>query len=84
LKHGCSGGGWAEVPDLTNVTTRQQVAQSVIDTYPGPDELIANYTNQLWALRDRVQPTDLLVMPMKTTKQITIGTGNRRLRVPRD
>ena len=73
LKHGCSGGGWAEVPDLTNVTTREQVAQIVVDTYPGSDALIANYTGQLWALRGRVQPRDLLVMPMKTTKQIAIG-----------
>jgi restriction system protein len=73
LKQGCSGGGWAEVPDLTNVTTREQVAQIVLDTYPGSDALIANYTGQLWALRGRVQPGDLLVMPMKTTKQIAIG-----------
>jgi restriction system protein len=73
LKHGCSGGGWAEVPDLSNVATREQVAQIVIDTYPGSDALIANYTGQLWALRGRVQPGDLLVMPMKTTKQIAIG-----------
>ena len=57
LKHGCSGRSWAEVPDLTNVTTRQQVAQIVIDTYPGSDALIANYTGQLWALRDRSSPT---------------------------
>jgi len=37
-------GGWAEVSDLTNVATREQVAQIVIDTYPGSDALIANYT----------------------------------------
>lgn len=73
LQHGCSGGGWAEVPDLTNATTRDQVAQIVTDTYPGPDALIANYTGQLWALRGRVRSGDLLVMPMKTTKQIAIG-----------
>jgi len=66
-------GGWAEVSDLTNVATREQVAQIVIDTYPGSDALIANYTGQLWAPRGRVQPGDLLVMPMKTTKQIAIG-----------
>jgi hypothetical protein len=73
LKHGCSGDGWAEVPDLTNVTTRDQVVQIITDTYPGSDALIANYTGQLWVLRGRVQPGDLLVMPMKTTRQIAIG-----------
>jgi restriction system protein len=73
LNHGYSGGGWEEAPDLTNATTRDQIAEIVTDTYPGSDALIANYTGQLWALRGRVQPGDLLVMPMKTTKQIAIG-----------
>jgi hypothetical protein len=71
----CSGGGWAEVPDLSNSTTREQVAQIVIDAYPGGSALTANYTGtgQLWALRNRIKPGDLLVIPMKTTKQITVG-----------
>jgi restriction system protein len=73
LTHGYSGGGWAEVPDLTDATTREQVAQIVADTYSGSHGLIANYTGQVWALRGRVQPGDLLVMPMKTTKQIALG-----------
>ncbi len=64
LRNNCSGGGWAEVPDLSNSTTREQVARVVADTYPGSsDALIANYTGQLWALRGRIQPGDLLVMP---------------------
>lgn len=74
LRNNCSGGGWAEIPDLSKSTTREQVAQVVADTYPGSsDPLIANYTGQLWALRGRIQPGDLLVMPMKTTKQIAMG-----------
>jgi restriction system protein len=73
LKHDCSGGGWADVPDLSSAATRDQVAQIVTETFPGSAALIANYTGQLWALRGRVRPGDLLVMPMKTTKQIAIG-----------
>jgi restriction system protein len=74
LRNNCSGGGWAEVSDLSNSTTREQVAQIVTNTYTGSsDVLIANYTGQLWALRGRIQLGDLLVMPMKTTKQIAIG-----------
>jgi restriction system protein len=56
LTHGYSGGGWAELPDLTNATTREQVAQIVTDTYPGPDAMIANYAGQVWALRGRIHP----------------------------
>jgi restriction system protein len=73
LENGYSGGGWAEVPDLTSATVRDQIARIVTSTYPGSDALIANYTGQLWALRGRVQPGDLLVMPMKTTKKVAIG-----------
>ena len=73
LRRGCSGGGWAEVPDLTAATAREQVARIVADTYAGSAALVANYTGQLWALRGRIRPGDLLVMPMKTTKQIAIG-----------
>jgi restriction system protein len=74
IRNSYSGGGWHEVPDLSNSTTREHVAQVVTDTYSGSsDALIANYTGQLWALRGRIQPGDLLVMPMKTTKQIAIG-----------
>jgi restriction system protein len=35
--------------------------------------VIANYTGQIWAMRGRVAQGDLLVMPLKTTKQIAIG-----------
>jgi restriction system protein len=35
--------------------------------------VVANYTGQIWAMRGRVAQGDLLVMPLKTTKQIAIG-----------
>jgi len=74
LENRCSGGGWWEVPDLTPYTTRGEVAQVVADSFSGAaDGKIANFSGQLWALRDRIQPGDLLVMPLKTTKQIAIG-----------
>jgi restriction system protein len=34
---------------------------------------ITNYAGQLWALRGRIEPGDVMVMPMKTTKQIALG-----------
>jgi restriction system protein len=46
----------------------------VADTFPGAaDGKVANFSGQLWALRGRIQLGDLLVMPLKTTKQIAIG-----------
>src|SRR5437763_4616123 len=35
--------------------------------------MISNYTGQLWALRHRIEPGDLLVMPLKTTKKVAFG-----------
>ncbi|MGZ8179658.1 restriction endonuclease [Williamsia sp. SKLECPSW1] len=40
------------------------------DLKPGA---VANYAGQLWALRARISAGDVMVLPMKTTKQIAIG-----------
>ena len=74
LESGCSGGGWAEVPDLMGCSTREGIAQVVAETFKSAtDGTISNFTGQLWALRDRIKPGDLMVMPLKTTKQIALG-----------
>ena len=74
LQSGCSGGGWAEVPDLTPYSTLDAVAQVVAETYKGAsDGTISNFAGQLWALRGRIEAGDLMVMPLKTTKQIALG-----------
>jgi restriction system protein len=79
LQSGCSGGGWTEVPDLSPFTTRDEIAQVVAQTFSGAsDGKIANFSGQLWALRGRIKAGDLLVMPLKTTKQIALG--QQRLR----
>lgn len=74
LASATSGGGWAEVGDLSGCSTRADVAAVVQATYPGDaDGRLANYTGQLWALRSRIAVGDLMVMPLKTTKQIALG-----------
>ncbi|OLT28359.1 hypothetical protein BJF79_11045 [Actinomadura sp. CNU-125] len=74
LEHGWSGGGWHELPDLTGCTTRGDVAKVVTETLgPASDGRLNNFIGQLWALRGRIQVGDLLIMPLKTTKQIAFG-----------
>src|SRR4051812_48264834 len=83
LTHGFSGGGWREVPDLTPCGSRQDIAKLVDAVWPGTsDGMRNNFTGQLWALRTRIRPGDLLVMPLKTTKQIALGrvTGGYQYR----
>lgn len=71
LGNGCSGGGWQEMPDLQPLSSREAVGEVVAATYAEPAR--ANYTGQLWALRGRIQPGDLMVMPLKSTQQIALG-----------
>ena len=74
LTHGRAGGGFHELPDLTGATTRESVADLVGDAFKGAHpQKIANFTGQLWALRSRIIPGDVVVLPLKTTKQIAIG-----------
>lgn len=83
LTNGFSGGGWREVPDLTACKTRAEVSVVIAGAFPElSPPAQANYTGQTWALRSRIQPGDLLVMPLKTTKQIAIGrvTGGYQYR----
>ena len=39
---------------------------------------VATHTGQLWALRKRVRVGDLVVLPLKTTSQIALGTVVRQ------
>ena len=75
LNNGVVGGGWLQVPDLTAVTSRQGMADLVSEIYGATEKAgaIPNYTGQLWALRDRIQVGDLMVLPLKTTSQIALG-----------
>lgn len=74
LENETSGGGWREVPDLTQATSREDVEAIVNETYAqDPAGARTNFTSQLWALRGRITVGDLLAMPMKTTREIALG-----------
>lgn len=81
LHEGVSGGGWREVPDLTGVADRAGI-ESIIGEVFGAESagLRAGYTGQMWALRGRIEVGDLLVLPMKTTRELAMGrvTGGYR------
>lgn len=81
LEESVAGGGWQEVPDLTECLTREDIHRIVTAAFPGAAPgVIDNHVGQLWALRHRVLPGDLLVMPLKTTRRFALGrvTGGYR------
>ncbi len=69
-----AGGGFHEAPDLTGVADKAALKGLLTDVYAGEKPgKIANLTGQLWALRSTIQPGDLIVLPLKTTKKIAVG-----------
>ena len=77
LQKGLAIIGWEDLSDLSALKTREELAQLMKDTYPdeSPKRLI-NWTAQVWAFRDRIQPGDLVVLPLKTRSAIAIGQVN--------
>lgn len=74
LQGGWAGGGWDNVPDLTNVSSRTTLAEVVDRSFP--DEKLgmrANATGQLWRLRNEVKTGDLIAMPLKHSAQIALS-----------
>ena len=74
LESGLAVVGFREIPDLTEATTREQLKKIVSDARPGAKaRQVANFAGQLWALRARVTPGDLVVLPLKKDPQIALG-----------
>ena len=74
LKNSVSGGGFSEVGDLTHASTREDVHAAVAAGFQGAKvQTVRNFAAQLWALRDRVQVGDYVVMPLKYTPHLAIG-----------
>ncbi len=74
LEHGLVGGGWEQIPDLSNIDSR--VALNALCEQAAPEwstKTRSNYVAQLWSLRDRMQPDELVVLPLKTTGTIAVG-----------
>lgn len=75
LTQGRAGVGFAEVGDLSHCTTRDDVRAVVDAAYPGAAKgRRANFTGQLWALRHTIQVGDLIVMPLKRSGELALGT----------
>ena len=75
IENGLSGGGWDGIPDLTDVASRHDLEGIVRDAWPDTKKgAVATYAGQLWMLRGRVGLGDLVVLPLKTTSQIALGT----------
>lgn len=74
LEHGVAVVGWEELPDLGSVKSREELEAICFQTYPDAKRnTIINWVGQLWAFTNRIQPKDLVVLPLKSRSAIAIG-----------
>lgn len=74
LQNGLIGGGWAKLPSLASVGSREALVDLYATTYPDASPATrGNYVGQLWSLVSRMQVGELVVLPLKTTGTIAVG-----------
>ena len=70
----CVGWNAHDIPDLTDIGSRQEIAELIRKALPeGSDGLVNSWAGQLWRFKSKVRRGDFVVMPMKTTSQIALG-----------
>ena len=78
LEHGLAGSGFRRLPDLSGISSRGEMKDTIRRLLPGKNKMsVANYSGQLWALRAHVRMGHLVVLPRKKTRQIAIGVVTR-------
>ncbi len=66
--------GWPETPDLTDVKTRDELAEVYRATFPdSAEKRLVNHVGQLWAFRDTMSEGDLVALPLKSRPAVAIG-----------
>ncbi|HEO70867.1 MAG TPA: restriction endonuclease [Candidatus Hydrogenedentes bacterium] len=66
--------GWDELPDLAHIDSREKLHELMQVVYPDEGKrTIASYVSQVWMFRNRIQPGDIVVLPVKTRSMIAIG-----------
>ena len=67
LAEGLVIAGWEELGGIQDCMTRESIRQVLRQTYPDSAEnIIANWTGQLWRFRHQILEGDLVVMPLHT------------------
>ena len=75
LQNGLATMGWGNVADLRDASSRHDISAMVRQALPDArDGAVRNYARQLWSLRSVVEVGDLVVLPLKTSREIALGT----------
>ena len=67
--------GWEELPDLSQLKSREALARLLKETYPEEkNRTLSNWESQLWSFSKTMQVGDLVAMPLKARPVIVFGT----------
>src|SRR4051794_11277643 len=74
LDEGLAVIGWDQIPDMTRFRTRAELETAYKKLEPDrKHSAIANWVGQLWAFYEKIQISDLIVLPLKRQNAIAIG-----------
>ena len=74
LNNGITAIGWMELPDLSNIKSREELKDLFDKVYPGMKKRgKANEVGQVWTFMHRIKVGDLVVLPSKFRASIAIG-----------
>jgi len=66
--------GWEDLPDLSDVHSREELEELYRKVYPDDKpKAVTNRVAQIWAFRSRIQVDDLVALPLKKQSAIAIG-----------
>jgi restriction system protein len=67
--------GWDELSDLSDAGSREDIELMLREQHPDakPGTLV-NWSGQLWSFVNRIEPSDLVVLPLKTRSAVAVGT----------
>jgi len=75
--------GWDELPDLSELSSREELASLYRKLYPNAKKrTVANEVGQVWRFVNNIQIGDLVVLPLKHRSAIAVGKveGNYKYR----
>jgi len=75
LTEGLAIAGWTALGDIGGYDIREGIREALKSTYPDVAEnVVANWTGQLWRFARQISPGDQVVMPLHTKPgQVAIG-----------
>lgn len=74
LEHGVAAVGWDEIPDVSGVGSREQLAELMRQAYPdSKPQRLQNLVAQVWAFAHTISIGDLVTLPLKRRAAIAFG-----------